>query len=319
MVNLINERGVFTMQHTLASAINMNGIGLHSGTEVTMTLRPGEADSGLVFVRTDVTDRDNVVPARWDAVVDTRLCTVIGNDDGVTVGTIEHLMAALRGCGIDNVVIEIDGPEVPVMDGSAAPFVEKIDEAGVQVLEAPRRAIKILKEVSVEVDGKTVRLTPAIGSTFGGRIDFDHPSIGKQKYEIQLLNGNFRHDLADARTFGFAHEVEALRRNGLALGGSLDNAIVLDDTSVLNKDGLRYYDEFIRHKLLDAIGDLYLAGGPILGAYEADKPGHAMNNAILHELFANKDAYTIVDLFIDDHGSAGIGRMDGRSSVVAIA
>lgn len=308
------------MQHTLASAITMSGTGLHSGTEVKMTLRPAAADHGIVFARTDVTDRDNVVPARWDAVVDTRLCTVVGNEDGVSVGTIEHLMAALRGCGIDNLLIEIDGPEVPVMDGSAAPFVEVIDEAGIKVQSAPRRAIKILKEVSIEQDGKIVRLVPAIGSSFGGRIEFDHPSIGRQDYQIQLLNGNFRHNLADARTFGFAHEVEAMRRNGLALGGSLDNAIVLDQDKVLNDEGLRYYDEFIRHKLLDAIGDLYLAGAPILGAYEADKPGHAMNNAILRKLFATKDAYTIVDLFLDertgiDHSVAA----PARSSAVAIA
>lgn len=308
------------MQHTIATEIFVDGIGLHSGAEVTMVLKPAPADNGINFIRTDVSGHNNVIPARWDAVVDTRLCTVIANEHGVSVGTIEHLMAALRGCGIDNVNIELDGPEVPVMDGSAAPFVEKIDEAGSLVQEAPRRAIKVLKEVSVEHDGKIVRLTPAIGSTFGGRIDFDHPSIGKQKYEIQLLNGNFRHDLADARTFGFAHEVEAMRQNGLALGGSLENAIVLDEHKVMNQEGLRYYDEFIRHKLLDAIGDLYLAGGPILGAYEADKPGHAMNNAILRKLFSTKDAYKIVDLFMEEQaGSGRITQNQGRPSVVAIA
>lgn len=304
------------MQHTLASPITVNGIGLHSGTEVCMTLRPAGVDSGIVFIRTDVADRDNVIPARWDAVVDTRLCTVIGNEHGVTVGTIEHLMAALRGCGIDNLVIEIDGPEVPVMDGSAAPFVERIDEVGLQAQAMPRRAIKILKEVSIEEGGKTARLLPATGSSFGGLIDFDHPSIGRQKYQIQLVNGNFRHDLADARTFGFLHEVEALRRVGLALGGSLDNAIVLDENKVLNRDGLRYYDEFIRHKLLDAIGDLYLAGAPILGAYEADKPGHAMNNALLHKLFATEGAWTTVDLFTDE-GAPAAYLNDARTSVVA--
>lgn len=309
------------MQHTLASAITVNGIGLHSGTEVRMTLLPAPADSGIVFVRTDVTDRDNRVPARWNAVVDTRLCTVIGNGDGVTVGTIEHLMAALRGCGIDNLVVELDGPEVPVMDGSAAPFVERIDETGLKVQAAPRRAIKVLKEISIEEGGKTARLLPASGSSFGGLIDFDHPSIGCQKYEIQLVNGNFRHDLADARTFGFLHEVEALRSNGLALGGSLDNAIVLDDSKVLNNGGLRYFNEFIRHKLLDAIGDLYLAGGPIIGAFEADKPGHAMNNALLHKLFATKDAWKMVDVFMDDDSAASVsfGLGEGRVSAVAIA
>ena len=288
------------MQQTLASNITISGKGLHSGTEVLMTLMPAAEHSGITFVRSDVTDRDNQIPALWDRVVDTRLCTVIANEAGVSVGTIEHLMAALRGCGIDNLIIELDGPEVPVMDGSAAPFVEKIDEAGIKKQTAPRRAIKILKEVEINVDGKRARLSPSNGSVFGGNIDFDHPAIGQQNYEIQLLNGNFRHDLADARTFGFVHEVEALRRNGLALGGSLENAIVLDDTEVLNQEGLRYYDEFIRHKLLDSIGDLYLAGMPILGAFDADKPGHAMNNAILHALFENEDAWTIIEIESSD-------------------
>ncbi|MCB9991899.1 MAG: UDP-3-O-acyl-N-acetylglucosamine deacetylase [Rhodospirillales bacterium] len=304
-------------QQTLAKAIDVNGIGLHSGAQVRLSLKPAPAGHGIVFVRTDVTDRDNVIPALWNKVVDTRLCTVIANEDGVSVGTIEHLMAALRGCGIDNLRIELDGPEVPVMDGSAAPFVEKIDEAGIRMQGKARRVIKILKEITLEQDGKTVRLRPAIGSSFGGRIDFDHPSIGRQDYTIQLLNGNFRHDLADARTFGFAHEVEALRRNGLALGGSLDNAIVLDQDKVLNDEGLRYYDEFIRHKLLDAIGDLYLAGMPILGAYEADKPGHAMNNAILHQLFAQPDCWVMVDLELDDRAGMPFGK--GLESAAAIS
>jgi len=305
------------MQHTLATATTISGTGLHSGAEVAMTLRPAGVDTGIVFVRTDVADRDNRVPARWDAVVDTRLCTVIGNRENVTVGTIEHLMAALRGCGVDNLLIEIDGPEVPVMDGSSAPFVALIDRAGLKMQSAPRRAIKILKEVSITEGDKTARLSPSPVSSFGGRIDFDHPSIGRQKLDIQLLNGNFRHDIADARTFGFLHEVEALRRAGLALGGSLDNAIVLDETTVLNNDGLRYYDEFIRHKLLDAIGDLYLAGGQIIGAYQADKPGHAMNNALLHKLFATRGAWKMVDLEFDD--TVAGKRDQGRASAVAVA
>jgi len=284
------------MQQTLAQAIAINGTGLHSGTEVSMMLRPAQADRGIVFIRTDVSDRDNVVPARWDHVVDTRLCTVIGNKAGVSVGTIEHLMAALRGCGVDNAVIELDGPEVPVMDGSSAPFVAKIDEAGLSAQNRPRRAIRVLKEVSVEQDGKMVTLRPAMDSIFSGQIEFAHPAIGQQSHEIKLYNGNFRHDLADARTFGFAHEVEAMRRNGLALGGSLDNAIVLDEQAVLNKGGLRYSDEFIRHKLLDAIGDLYLAGGPILGAYCGVKGGHALNNAVLRKLFATPGAWMLVDM-----------------------
>ncbi len=300
------------MQQTLASAITLSGIGLHSGAQVAVTLRPAAVNSGIVFIRTDIADRGNVVPARWDAVTDTRLCTVITNADGVSVGTIEHLMAALRGCEIDNLIVEIDGPEVPVMDGSAALFVAKIDEAGLRVQAAPRRAIKILKEIVIEHEGKTARLVPAAGSSFSGQIDFAHPSIGRQDYEIQLFDGNFRDELADSRTFGFLHEVEALRRGGLARGGSLDNAIVLDDVKVLNGEGLRHGDEFIRHKLLDAIGDLYLAGGPILGAYEADKPGHAMNNALLRKLFATRDAWKIVDPALDTGAAIAWASRKGR-------
>jgi UDP-3-O-[3-hydroxymyristoyl] N-acetylglucosamine deacetylase len=204
-------------------------------------------------------------------------------------------MAALRGCGVDNALIEINGPEVPAMDGSSVAFVHKIDEAGLDIQSVPQRAIRILKAVEVQENGKSVRLVPDSGFCFAGRIDFDHPAIGTQEYEIQLVNGNFRHDLADARTFGFLHEVEALRRNGLALGGSMDNAIVLDKDSVLNIQGLRYNDEFIRHKLLDAIGDLFLAGAPILGRYEGEKSSHALNNALLRRLFATEGAFEIVE------------------------
>ncbi len=292
------------MQQTLARSLTIRGVGLHSGAVVTMTLRPAAADHGIVFVRTDVTDRGNTIPARWDHVVDTRLCTVIGNADGVTVGTIEHLMAALRGCGIDNTVVEIDGPELPVMDGSSAPFVALIDEAGVRAQALPRRAIKVLREVSVEQDGKRATLKPAEGSVFAGEIDFRHPAIGVQSFETHLYNGNFRHDLAEARTFGFVEEVEALRKMGLARGGSLDNAIVLDRETVLNAEGLRFADEFIRHKLLDAVGDLYLAGGPILGAYEGTKAGHALNNAILRELFATPGAWVLVDQYGEEASPA---------------
>jgi UDP-3-O-[3-hydroxymyristoyl] N-acetylglucosamine deacetylase len=183
------------------------------------------------------------------------------------------------------------------MDGSSAAFVAGIDSVGIRVQSAPRRAIRIVKEVMVEHDGKRVRLKPADSSVFSGQIDFKHPAIGSQYHETVLYNGNFRHELAEARTFGFAEEVEAMRKMGLARGGSLDNAIVLDSDKVLNVEGLRFDDEFIRHKLLDAVGDLYLAGGPIIGAYEGFKAGHAMNNAILHELFAHPDAYVMVDQF----------------------
>ncbi len=284
------------MQRTLETTVHISGTGLHSGKPVKMTLRPASARSGIVFVRTDMAGKDSRIPALWDYVVDTRLCTVIGNEAGATVGTVEHLMAALRGCCIDNVTVELDGPEVPVMDGSAMPFVRLIEEAGIRDQNAPRRAIRVLQEVTVTEGDKSASLTPSHEFAFGGEIDFDHPHIGRQRYETKLVNGNFAHDIADSRTFGFLHEVEYLRKNGLALGGSLENAIVLDRDAVMNPEGLRRGDEFIRHKLLDAIGDLYLAGAPVLGAYEGFKAGHALNNALLRKLFATKGAWEIVDL-----------------------
>ena len=283
------------MQNTLKTSASLTGVGLHSGKDIHLSLIPAEENAGIVFVRTDITDKDNIVPARWDHVVDTQLCTVIGNKDGVTIGTIEHLMSALRGLNIDNVRIELDGAEVPVMDGSAQPFVKLIQEVGVEQQSAPRKMIRILKDVTVEKDGKRVTISPSDVAVFGGEIDFDHPEIGRQHYETQLLNGNFVHDIANCRTFGFLHEVEWMRSQGLALGGSLDNAIVLDKESVMNPDGLRRDDEFIRHKLLDAIGDLYLAGMPIMGAYDSSRAGHEMNNLILHALFADETAYEVVE------------------------
>lgn len=276
----------------------MVGVGLHSGQDINLAIKPAKADAGITFVRTDITDKNNEIPALWNQVADTQLCTVIANEDGVSVGTIEHLMSALRGCGVDNAIIELNGAEVPIMDGSAMPFVKVIDATGLEVQSAPRKIIKILKEVSVAYDGKRVTLKPANGYIFGGEIEFDHPEIGNQRFETQLVNGNFSHDIAEARTFGFLHEVEWMRSQGLAQGGSLDNAIVLDKEAgkILNEEGLRFSDEFIRHKLLDAIGDLYLAGMPILGAYDSVKAGHAINNEILHALFADQDAYEVVTL-----------------------
>lgn len=281
-------------QQTLATPAVCEGVGLHSGTLVTARLLPAPADTGIVFIRTDVTDRDNRIPALWNRVVDTRLCTVIGNSDGVSVATIEHLMAALSGCGVDNARIELDGPEVPAMDGSAAPFLAAIQRAGLRAQTRTRRLFRILQEVFVEEDDKSVRLSPSAFPLFAGHIDFDHPAVGRQSRSTALVNGNFLHDLADARTFGFLHEVEWMRKNGLALGGSFDNAIVVGPEGVLNPGGLRHEDEFIRHKLLDAVGDLYLAGGVLLGAYEAVRGGHALNNALLHRLFSTPGAWEVV-------------------------
>lgn len=287
------------MQHTLQDQIVFKGIGLHSGHEVTMTLVPAPADHGVVFSRIDISPQAALIPARFDHVVDTRLCTVIADQDGHRVGTIEHIMAALHACGIDNVRVDIDGEEVPIMDGSSKEFVAAIEQVGRQTLAAPRRAIRILKTVEVVEGDKVARLSPSSLPRYRGKIDFAHPDIGVQNYDITLVNGNFKHDLADCRTFGFLPEIEALRQAGLARGGSLDNAIVLDDNGILNQEGLRCSDEFIRHKLLDAIGDIYLAGGMVLGLYEGERAGHDMNNKLLHALFADQTAWEFYDLFTE--------------------
>lgn len=287
------------MQHTVAKNIPLTDIGLHSGVETTMTIKPADAGTGIMIVRNDVTDRDNRIPVRWDNVVDTRLCTVVGNSDGVTVGTVEHIMAALRACDIDNAILELDGPEIPIFDGSSRPFIKAIDATGVKSTTAPRQAIRIVKEVRYEEEDKWVVLKPGVGSSFDVTIDFDNPSIGQQSAKLDLYTQDFESQMSDARTFGFLHEVNALRQQGLALGGSLDNAVVIDGDTVMNPEGTRYDNEFARHKLLDAVGDVYLAGGPILGAYQSYKAGHAMNNKALRALFADPTSYEMVDLFID--------------------
>ncbi len=288
------------MQHTLAKSVTIKGIGLHSGTEVTMNVKPAPVNHGISFVRTDM--KNSQIPAKWDRVVDTRLCTVIGNKEGATIGTVEHIMAALRGCHIDNAIIELNGQEVPIMDGSSSYFVNAFDEVGIKSQMAARRAIKLLKNIEIVEDDKKVSLTIGKRPAFEGEIDFSHPEIGNQTYKIEMVNGAFRHNLAKARTFGFIEEVNALRNMGLALGGSLDNAIVLEKDKIMNEDGLRFDDEFIRHKLLDAIGDLYLAGAPIIGTYHGVKAGHAMNNKLLHTMFKDDNAWCWVE--INENGEA---------------
>jgi UDP-3-O-[3-hydroxymyristoyl] N-acetylglucosamine deacetylase len=224
-------------------------------------------------------------------VANSTLCTVLANEHGATVGTIEHLMAALSGCGIDNAVIELDGPEVPIMDGSAAPFVFLIECAGIAHQAAARRAIRVLRRVEVREGGRSVSLSPGTGSSFSFEIDFPSAAVAHQEGYIRLAQGSFEADLARARTFGFLSEVESLRARGLALGGSLDNAIVVDGDSVLNPGGLRFEDEFVRHKLLDSIGDLYLAGAPIIGHFHGHRSGHALNHRLLDALFADDAAW----------------------------
>lgn len=285
---------MMTHQRTLKAPTTLNGVGLHSGAAVTLVMKPAAIDTGVVFVRTDIAGPNNRVPARWDRVVDTRLCTVLANDDGVNVGTIEHLMAALRGAEITNVILELNGPEVPIMDGSSAVFIDAIDQVGTIEQDAPIYMIKVLEPITVRDGDKEVRLSPANRASYAGSIDFAHDAIGEQAYAVEMLNGNFRHEIAGARTFGLMNEVEQMRAAGLARGGSLENAIVVGENGVLNPEGLRFADEFIRHKLLDAIGDMYLAGMPVLAAYHGVKPSHAMNNKLLRELFARPQAWVIV-------------------------
>ena len=282
-------------QKTLKRAIPCRGVGLHSGKPIAMRLCPAPVNHGIVFRRTDVTDRNPVVAARYDNVVDTKLCTVIANEDDVRVGTVEHLMAAFAGCEIDNAIVELDGPEVAIMDGSSEPFVFLIDCAGIAEQDAPRRAIEIRKSVTVNMDGKRVTLSPADSYAIDFEIDFASKAIGQASLGLEIVNGIFRHEIVQARTFGFLHEVEYLQAAGLARGGSLDNAVVIDGDTVLNEDGLRFPDEFVRHKVLDCVGDLYLAGAPLIGHVDAVKAGHQINNAALRALFADPSAYAIVD------------------------
>ncbi len=278
-------------QRTLKRSINCTGVALHSGTKVSMTLNPAAPDTGVVFRRTDVAGRGANIPARWDHVVDTRMCTALGNEDGVTVGTVEHLMAALAGCRIDNVEIEINGSEVPVMDGSASPFVFLIECAGITEQNAPSRTIRILKPITVEDGERRATIAPGAGFSLAFEIDFRDTAVERQAMAVTLGNGTFKKELARARTFGFLHEVEALWSAGLARGGSLENAVVVSGRKILNEEGLRYEDEFVRHKILDAVGDLYLAGAPLLGHFEGVCSGHAHTNQLLRALLADEEAW----------------------------
>ncbi len=287
-------------QQTLKNPISCSGVSLHSGAKVSMTLRPAKVDEGIVFVRTGISGGGARIPATWDHVVDTTMCTKLGNKDGVTVGTVEHLMAAIAGCQIDNLIVEINGPEVPVMDGSAQPFVFLIECAGVVEQRKPRRVIRVLKEVSVRNKGRIATLFPGRGFSMGFEIEFDNNAVARQSLSLGLMNGAFKEELSRARTFGFLHEAEKLWALGLAKGASLENAVVLNGDKILNKDGLRYEDEFVRHKALDAFGDLYLAGAPLIGRFHGVCTGHSANNQLLRALFADKNAWTYDVLRVDE-------------------
>lgn len=287
--------GTATLQNTLLGEAECSGIGVHSGERVTLRIKPAPVNSGIVFVRTDITDGMNEIPARWDHVVDTKLCTVIGNKAGAKVATIEHLMAALYAYKISNAIIEIDGGEVPVMDGSSDSFVFLLEMAGVVPQNALRPAIEILSPIEVAENGKSARLTPSLESSYSFDIDFDQAPIAHQSYHFTLSADAFKSEISRARTFGFYEEVDQLRKAGLARGGSLDNAVVIKDQQVMNEDGLRYGDEFVRHKLLDAVGDLALAGADIIGHFHGNCSGHALNNKLLRALFADTSAWRLVD------------------------
>ena len=265
-----------------------------------MAIRPAGPDAGITIRRTDIANGGSLIPLNWQHVVDGQLATTVGNSYGVTVSTVEHVMAALAGCQIDNAIIEVDGPELPIMDGSARPFVEMIEDAGTKAQNAPRRMIRVDKRVVVGDHEKSLSLTPAQNFSMSFEIDFDSSNISTQKLAMHIDDQAFKSDIAGARTFGFAHEVDQMRSVGLALGGSLENAIVIDGDNVLNEEGLRFQDEFVRHKILDCIGDLYLAGAPIIGHVHGARSGHGLNHALLEALFDDDDAWSYVGHPIDD-------------------
>jgi UDP-3-O-[3-hydroxymyristoyl] N-acetylglucosamine deacetylase len=275
------------------SPVLFAGVGVHTGAYTRVAIRPAGPETGIAFVRTDVTDRDNLVPVSPQSVCKTQLGTVITNAAGVTVATIEHLMAALVMLGVDNAVVEVDGPEMPIMDGSAADFVKLLERAGKRTQGAARRFIEILETVEVIDGDKRATLKPAMRFEVAFEIQFPTAVIGRQSVDLPMDEMTFRRELADCRTFGFLHEVEALRAMGLARGGSMENAVVIEGDRVLNPEGLRRPDEFVRHKALDAIGDLFVLGAPILGRFEGVLAGHGINNQLVRALAARPHAWRI--------------------------
>jgi UDP-3-O-[3-hydroxymyristoyl] N-acetylglucosamine deacetylase len=282
------------VQATLKSKVTFKGVGLHSGAPVLMTVHPAAAGFGIWFRRTDIEDRDALVQAIYTSVEEKPLCTRIVNQDGVEVLTIEHIMAALAGCGVHNALVEINGPEVPIMDGCSASFVEAIVARGIQKQEAALHAIEILEPITVEDGGAVAKLSPAGGLEIDFSIEFSDAAIGEQQKHLTMANGTFVRELSDSRTFCRKSDIDMMHSKGLALGGTYENAVVVDGADVLSPGGLRHRDEAVRHKMLDALGDLSLAGMPILGRYTGVRAGHAMTNRLLRKLFATPGAYRIV-------------------------
>jgi UDP-3-O-[3-hydroxymyristoyl] N-acetylglucosamine deacetylase len=283
------------VQSTLKSAATFTGLGLHTGAPVRMVVKPASADYGIWFRRTDISTGDAMIPARWDAVVPSKLCTLVANAAGVSVSTIEHVMAALAGCGIHNALIEIDGPEVPILDGSSVPFVQGFFARGLREQATPVRAIRIMESVEVRDGAAMARFDPSDMLEIDFRIDFADAAIGRQAKHLNMSNGAFVRELCDSRTFCRQVDVDVMRANGLALGGTMDNAVVFEGDRVLSPGGLRHADEPVRHKMLDALGDLSLAGGPVLGRYTGVRAGHALTNRLLRALFARSEAFRMVD------------------------
>ena len=282
-----------TNQQTLKNEINFSGISLHSGIYANVRISPDNPNSGITFIRNDLKE-NNTIKAIWSNVSSTNLSTTISNEKKVSVSTIEHLMSALSGMHVDNAKIYVDGPEVPIMDGSSLPFVELIEKAKTQEQDNKRKILKILKEVTVYKEDSFVRIVPSDQFSISFEIEFDSSLINKQACQLQLLNGNYKSDISYARTFGFEKDVKKLRKNGFAIGGSLDNAVVVGEHEILNKEGLRFKDEFVRHKMLDCIGDLYLSGYPLEGYFYGRKSGHFLNNKLLKKLLSDKKNYKLI-------------------------
>ncbi len=297
------------MQTTISRPATFSGTGLHSGQEVCVRIRPAPADTGILLRRTDPAGMGAVIPARWTNVVDSRLCTRLENGEGIGVSTVEHLMAALAGCGIQNALVDIDGPELPILDGSAAPFVHGILSAGRRHLDAELRAIRVLEPIEVRSGDAMARLEPAQALEIAFSIDFVDAAIGQQGLHLHMANGTFVHELSDSRTFCRLRDVTEMQSAGLALGGTLENAVVIEGDRVLSPGGLRHADEPVRHKMLDALGDLALAGAPLLARYVGLRAGHALTAELLRALFARPDAWALEvldDAALDSLPGAGL-------------
>jgi len=287
-----------TFQRTLRRSVSCTGIGLHSGRKVNLNLRPAEADTGVMFKRTDLPSAP-LIPADVHHVVDTRFSTTVGKE-GVCISTVEHLLSALAGLGVDNVLVEVDAPEVPIMDGSAAPFVFLVRNAGLTGQSHPRQYYRVKREMAVQDSGRRVSVSPADNFSLSFSIEFDHPLIRHQAIDFTLSERNFDKEISRARTFGFLADMRRMHEANLGLGGSLDNAVVLDNYGILNDDGLRFSDEFVRHKVLDFVGDLALVGRPVVGAFQAHKSGHELNNRLFRELLADPSALQLVTPSLED-------------------